>query len=68
MSWQAGSTGVSSSMSTSERQGVARGRFAAYKYSRRIYIVDDVPTTATGKIKRGALRSVEASTDASVNP
>ena len=58
MSWQVGYTGVSSSMSTSERQGVARGRLAAYKYPRRIYIVDDVLKTATGKIKRGALRSV----------
>jgi long-chain acyl-CoA synthetase len=46
----------------------ARGRLAAYKCPRRIYIVDDVPKTATGKIKRGALRSVEASTDASVSP
>lgn len=44
---------------------IARGRLAAYKYPRRIYIVDDVPKTATGKIKRGALRAGEASTDAS---
>ncbi len=68
MSWQAGYTGVSSSMSTSERQGVARGRLAAYEYPRRSHILDDVPETATGKIKRGALRSGEASTDASVSP
>lgn len=46
----------------------ARGRLAAYKYPRRTSVVDDVPKTATGKIKRGALRSVEASTDASVIP
>lgn len=59
----------SAATATSEEQvEFARRRLTAYKYPRRIYIVDDVPKTATDKIKRGALRSVEASNDASVSP
>ncbi len=33
-------------------------RIAAYKYPRRVYLVDQVPKTATGKIQRSVLRPV----------
>jgi long-chain acyl-CoA synthetase len=34
----------------------ARERLAAYKRPRRVYVVDDLPKTATGKIRRRELR------------
>ena len=34
----------------------ARERLAAYKYPRSIHIIDDLPKTQTGKIRRAALR------------
>jgi long-chain acyl-CoA synthetase len=40
----------------------ARDRLAAYKRPRRVYIVDDLPKTATGKIRRRELRHSPAGT------
>jgi long-chain acyl-CoA synthetase len=34
----------------------AKSRLAAYKYPRKIHIIDDLPKTQTGKIRRRALR------------
>jgi long-chain acyl-CoA synthetase len=36
-----------------------RHRLAAYKYPRRVHILDGLPKTATGKIRRGDLRRSE---------
>ena len=37
--------------------GVRQGRLAAHEYPRAIEFVDDLPMTATGKIKRGELKA-----------
>ncbi|GLI28577.1 hypothetical protein ARHIZOSPH14_28190 [Agromyces rhizosphaerae] len=35
----------------------SRERLAAYKYPRKVYVVDAIPKTATGKIQRGTVRA-----------
>lgn len=42
-----------------ELQDFVRSQLAAYKVPREIHIVDDLPTTATGKVQRRVLRSTE---------
>lgn len=44
------------SATTDELVAFTRDRLAAYKYPRRVHIVDALPKTATGKIKRRDLR------------
>jgi 2-aminobenzoate-CoA ligase len=43
----------------SELQDFVKSRIAAFKYPRAIEFVDELPHTATGKIRRGALRQRE---------
>jgi len=43
----------------SEVQDLVRERMAAYAYPRRVEVVDDLPQTVTGKIKRRDLRERE---------
>jgi long-chain acyl-CoA synthetase len=40
-----------------ELMNFAKERLAAYKYPRKIYFLDDLPKTETGKIRRKALRT-----------
>ncbi len=42
--------------SESDLVAFARERLAAYKYPRTVHIIDDLPKTQTGKIRRAALR------------
>ncbi|GAA4282662.1 hypothetical protein GCM10022261_01930 [Brevibacterium daeguense] len=44
------------SATADELQAFAKDRLAAYKYPRRIRLIDDLPKTQTGKIKRRELR------------
>ena len=41
-------------------QVFVKERLAAYEYPRQIEFLDSLPTTTTGKIRRGALRAREA--------
>ena len=42
-----------------ELQAFVRERLAAYEYPRAIAFVESLPTTVTGKIRRGELRRLE---------
>ena len=42
---------------TREIQEFVKARLAAHEYPRAIEFVDDLPMTATGKIKRGELKA-----------
>lgn len=48
-----------SSASADELARFARERLAAYKAPRRVTVLDDLPKTATGKIRRQALRVMD---------
>jgi long-chain acyl-CoA synthetase len=43
---------------TTELISFAKERLAAYKYPRRVYILNDLPKTHTGKIQRRELRGL----------
>jgi long-chain acyl-CoA synthetase len=50
-------------VTSDELIGFARERLAAYKVPRRVLMVDDLPKTQTGKIRRNVLRDGGASAD-----
>ena len=43
-----------------ELQNLVKDRLGAHEYPREIEFVEELPTTATGKIKRNVLREQEA--------
>ena len=43
-----------------ELQAFVRERFSAYEYPRAVAFVEELPLTATGKIRRGELRRLDA--------
>ncbi len=45
---------------TRELQAYVRERLSAYEYPRAVAFVDELPTTVTGKIRRGELRRLDA--------
>lgn len=51
-----------SAVTTNELLAFARDRLAAYKRPKEIHIIDELPKTQTGKIRRAALKPVSAHT------
>ena len=51
--------GVSSNGLEAELQEFVKERLAAYEYPREVTVVDELPKTATGKIRRESLRERE---------
>ena len=47
-----------------ELQAFVRERLSAYEYPRAVAFVDELPTTVTGKIRRGELRRLDCPTPA----
>jgi acetyl-CoA synthetase len=45
---------------TRELQAFVRERLSAYEYPRAVAFVDELPTTVTGKIRRGELRRLDS--------
>ncbi|OZF39520.1 AMP-binding protein [Rhodococcus sp. 14-2483-1-2] len=54
-----------SAVTTDELMAFARDRLAAYKRPKDIHIIDELPKTQTGKIRRAALKPVSAQTHSS---
>ncbi|MDZ7931983.1 MAG: AMP-binding protein [Rhodococcus sp. (in: high G+C Gram-positive bacteria)] len=54
-----------SAVTTDELIAFARDRLAAYKRPKEIHIIDELPKTQTGKIRRAALNPVSAQTHSS---
>ncbi|OZD81969.1 acyl-CoA synthetase [Rhodococcus sp. 05-339-2] len=52
-------------VTTDELMAFARDRLAAYKRPKEIHIIDELPKTQTGKIRRAALKPVSAQTHSS---
>lgn len=54
-----------SAVTTDELMAFARDRLAAYKRPKEIHIIDELPKTQTGKIRRAALKPASAQTHSS---
>jgi len=55
-----------SDVALADLRAFATDRLAAYKHPEALYLVDDLPTTATGKIAKRELRAQIAGDDARV--